>query len=221
MRGSERVSKRPPGGPLALENRSQHAPPRLPAPSQNLPRSAIFLSELRVLLPLIVLPLNTLASLSFPSRHCQPIPPESKGQTSENMVKRGVSDTPPPKFRGEMSPPKFRRRGLTGEFCLAFTEFQGERSVSSSHFICAKANSPSFSQNSVNLPQSSVTVFYPFPTKGKDSPPKKFVGGPQMLKFHAQYDWTTGVLDNGHEWRKFRVVPRSHPLRPLILYFFK
>ena len=32
---------------------------------------------------------------------------------------------------------------------------------------------------------------------------------------HAQYDWTTGVLDNGHEWRKFRVVPRSHPLRPL------
>ena len=21
--------------------------------------------------------------------------------------------------------------------------------------------------------------------------------------FHAQYDWTTGVLDNGNEWRKF------------------
>ena len=29
--------------------------------------------------------------------------------------------------------------------------------------------------------------------------------------FHAQYDWTTGVLDNGNEWRKFRVVPRLYP----------
>ena len=25
----------------------------------------------------------------------------------------------------------------------------------------------------------------------------------------------SGVSDNGNEWRKFRVVPRSHPLRPL------
>ena len=33
---------------------------------------------------------------------------------------------------------------------------------------------------------------------------------------HAQYDWTTGVLDNGNEWRKFRAVPRSYPLRSLI-----
>ena len=35
----------------------------------------------------------------------------------------------------------------------------------------------------------------------------------------AQYDWTTGVPDNGNEWRKFRVVPRLHPLRSLVLYF--
>ena len=29
-------------------------------------------------------------------------------------------------------------------------------------------------------------------------------------------DWTTGVQDNGNEWIwKFRVVDRSHPLRPL------
>ena len=27
----------------------------------------------------------------------------------------------------------------------------------------------------------------------------------------AQYEWTTGVPDNGNDWRKFRVVPRSHP----------
>ena len=26
------------------------------------------------------------------------------------------------------------------------------------------------------------------------------------------------VPDNGNEWRKFRVVPRSHPLRPLVFY---
>ena len=30
-------------------------------------------------------------------------------------------------------------------------------------------------------------------------------GGPTI--FHAQYDWTAGVPDNGNEWRKFRVVP--------------
>ena len=39
--------------------------------------------------------------------------------------------------------------------------------------------------------------------------------------FHAQYDWTTGVPDNGNEWRKFRAVPRMHPLRPLFCTLFK
>ena len=28
-------------------------------------------------------------------------------------------------------------------------------------------------------------------------------------KIGDQYDWTTGVPDNGNDWRKFRVVPRS------------
>ena len=37
--------------------------------------------------------------------------------------------------------------------------------------------------------------------------------------FHAQYDWTTGVPDNGNEWRKFRAATRSYPLRSLVLYF--
>ena len=36
---------------------------------------------------------------------------------------------------------------------------------------------------------------------------------------HAQYDWTTGVPDNGNDWNKFRGVPRSNPLRSLALYF--
>ena len=26
---------------------------------------------------------------------------------------------------------------------------------------------------------------------------------------NAQYDWTTGVPDNGNDWRKFRVRPRA------------
>ena len=44
---------------------------------------------------------------------------------------------------------------------------------------------------------------------------------PAPSVFYAQYDcqWTTGVPDNGNDWRKFRVVPRSYPLRPLIFYF--
>ena len=42
---------------------------------------------------------------------------------------------------------------------------------------------------------------------------------PPGTSVHAQCDWTTGVLDNGNEWRKFRAVPRSYPLRPLVLYF--
>ena len=42
----------------------------------------------------------------------------------------------------------------------------------------------------------------------------------RLLTSMPQCDWTTGVTggvpDNGNEWRKFHVVPRSHPLRPLL-----
>ena len=45
---------------------------------------------------------------------------------------------------------------------FALTEFRGESSVSSSQpfkiLLCAKANSPSFSQNSPSLPQNSVRL---------------------------------------------------------------
>ena len=55
LRGHLWTSERSLRGPLVLENRSQNALLRgLPAPSQ----SAMFLSVLRILLPLIVLPLN-------------------------------------------------------------------------------------------------------------------------------------------------------------------
>ena len=40
----------------------------------------------------------------------------------------------------------------------------------------------------------------------------------QQKSHCAQYDWTTGVLDNGNEWRKFRAVPRLYPLRSLVFY---
>ena len=34
----------------------------------------------------------------------------------------------------------------------------------------------------------------------------------KTLRVHAQYDWMTGVPDNEHEWRKFRVIRRSEGL---------
>ena len=39
-------------------------------------------------------------------------------------------------------------------------------------------------------------------------------------KIGDRYDWTTGAPDNGNEWRKFRVVPHSYPLRPLSCTLF-
>ena len=39
-------------------------------------------------------------------------------------------------------------------------------------------------------------------------------------KIDAQFDWTIGVLNNANEWRKFYIVPRSHPLRPLFCALF-
>ena len=51
----------------------------------------------------------------------------------------------------------------------------------------------------------------------------KFFHRPKLAQkkvvFHAQYDRTTGVPDNGNEWRKFRAVPHLYPLRSLVLYF--
>ena len=45
------------------------------------------------------------------------------------------------------------------------------------------------------------------------------ISGHLRALFGDRYDWTTRVPDNGNEWRKFRVVPRSHPMCPLVLYF--
>ena len=38
--------------------------------------------------------------------------------------------------------------------------------------------------------------------------------------FHARYDWTTGVPDNGNVWGKYRVVPRAYPSHPPICAYF-
>ena len=61
--------------------------------------------------------------------------------------------------------------------------------------------------------------------RGKFHPPSESLAEgccPRMVtlrncRFHAQCDRTTGVPDNGNEWRKFRAVPRSYPLRSLVL----
>ena len=37
---------------------------------------------------------------------------------------------------------------------------------------------------------------------------------------HARSDWTTGVPDDGNEWRKFCVVPRVHHCVPLFCTLF-
>ena len=61
-------------------------------------------------------------------------------------------------------------------------------------------------------PAICPAIFRPFsPQNGRQPFRRPFL--------HAQYDWTTGVPDNGNDWRKFRVVPRSYPLHPLIFYF--
>ena len=43
--------------------------------------------------------------------------------------------------------------------------------------------------------------------------------GTKWVRLTSGTDMTTRVPDNGNDWRKFRVVPRLHPLRPLVLYF--
>ena len=84
----------------------------------------------------------------------------------------------------------------------------------SAYYLCAKANSPSFSQNSPSLPQNSVssllrnstleTVFRPFPSFGV--PPKSdFLSG--ALRHHessGQSSWKSTNL-----WVAFRA-----PLQP-------
>ena len=57
-------------------------------------------------------------------------------------------------------------------------------------------------------------------TKGMYKPMPHPSFGNLPFGVHAQYDWPTGVPDDGNEWRKFRVVPRSHPLCPLLCTLF-
>ena len=63
----------------------------------------------------------------------------------------------------------------------------------------------------------SSFLFLPplLPTTLSAAPTPKFT-----TKFHAQYDLTSGVLDNGNEWRKFRAAPRLYPLRALVCTLF-
>ena len=56
---------------------------------------------------------------------------------------------------------------------------------------------------------------------GRKKSPTPLILEPEVLRradlwwnfYFGRYDWTTGVPDNGNDWRKFRAVPRSYPLR--------
>ena len=68
------------------------------------------------------------------------------------------------------------------------------------------------SQFQENCPQISQREFSPQMFFGRVS--RRLL--PSVTIVGARYDWTTGVPDNGNDWRKFRAVPRLHPLRPLV-----
>ena len=67
----------------------------------------------------------------------------------------------------------------------------------------------------------------PFDPKSPKKSPKRFSGPldhAQRVKkestIGSRYDWKTGVPDGGSEWRKYRVIPREHPLRPCVFTYF-
>ena len=79
----------------------------------------------------------------------------------------------------------------------------------------------------ISDPNSWVECFDPVlpskrgPLKNSPSTSSPFKIQPRnRANIGDRYDWTTGVPDNGNDRRKFRVVPRSHPLRPLVLHLF-
>ena len=63
----------------------------------------------------------------------------------------------------------------------------------------------------------TIDVFFWAQTTEKN--PAKFPANLPATFLGDRYDWTTRVPDNGNDWRKFRAVPRSYPLRSLVLHF--
>ena len=68
--------------------------------------------------------------------------------------------------------------------------------------------------------QEKYLIFDLFLTYSTPSPRNLLLTFFLGSNFHAQYDWTAGVPDNGNELRKFRAVPRLYRLRSLVLYNF-
>ena len=69
------------------------------------------------------------------------------------------------------------------------------------------------------------------PAPEPQPPPKTTHSTPNSPKPHAlaplnytkvgdRYDWTTEGPYDGNEWRKYRIVPRVHPLRPCVFACF-
>ena len=106
-----------------------------------------------------------------------------------------------------------RRRRLAGDsflaFCWDFGPEGTERLCSSRGPSQLNLGCPCLHMLSLRRPGRSGPRIAS--SAKKISPKRKFLGDP--------YDWTTGSRDNGNEWRKFRVVPRSYPLRSFVLCF--
>ena len=62
---------------------------------------------------------------------------------------------------------------------------------------------------------SHVTNFRKIIVTAPTSPPRTALYR-MLIGDGDQYDWMTGRPHEGNEWRKFHVVPRSHPLRPCV-----
>ena len=134
-----------------------------------------------------------------------------KSKSSNSWPQMGVGGLS--KFQGRKSNPNLNNLVRIFSGGLGFFHVKGWRPKSSVR--PSKPGKPKFlggiSRNFARMSRKSP----------KGLRKKNFVFNFWPLKlFHAQYDWTTGVLDNGHEWRKFRAVPRLYPLRFLVCTFF-
>ena len=76
---------------------------------------------------------------------------------------------------------------------------------------CFRINNVSCSSTMVSLPQPLRVCSLALSTT--------FFEAQTRTCCHARFDWLTRVPDNGNKWRKFRVIPRLHTLRPVFLYF--
>ena len=96
------------------------------------------------------------------------------------------------------------------------------RFMSGEAFPVSRAHFPYFSKGSLLKLQGGESWGTPKPSP-KWAFAFVFSAAHNFMKytshFPCPYDWTTGLPDNGNEWKKFRAVPCLRPLRSLVLCF--